>query len=500
MSSVIDNIIQIFSPSTALARVRNKRALEVYESAGKRGYNAAGHGIRNNGWIGQGYSANTEIDIAGSALRQRSRELVRNNPYYAKGISVLVSNIVGTGIQPSIHIEGRARAQKDTRAMWRKWAESTDADFDGRKTLYAIQALAARSMFESGECFIRRWIEMRAGRAVLQLQVLESDFLDTSRSSNIGATGENYVHNGIEYDKKGRKIAYYLWRQHPGENIRYQDITSVRIPADEIIHLYMEDRPGQSRGVPKGTASMNRFKDFDEYEHSKLIREKVAACFAVFVTSDDSGYNNAGMSSGDPYDLEMIEPGMIERLRPGEQVSFASPNPNDGYADYAAQILRGGAAGMHVTFEGMTGDYSKVNFSSARMGWIEFGRWAEQLQYNLLIPVLCEKIFQWWVALERLNGSISGRVDPVATWTAPRREFVDPLKEAKALSEMVRNGFLSHQEAVRQLGYDPEETIAQLKEDAEAFDAAGLKPTSDPRFDTNRVSVEEPEEAEPPDE
>lgn len=496
--SVIDNIISLFSPSTALARVRNKRALEIYNSSGKRGYDAAGNGVRNGNWRGGSYSANSEIEIAGHTLRQRSRDLARNNPYYSKGLSVLSANIVGTGIQPSIHASSKG-AQNTLRTLWKAWAESTDVDFDGRKTLYAIQALAVRSMFESGECFVRRWVQMKDSRGILQLQILEADYLDTTKSSNIGATKGIYIHNGIEYDQQGRKVAYWMWKQHPGESIRYQDIVSVRIPAEEIIHLYMEERPGQSRGIPKATSSMNRFKDFDEYEHSKLIREKIAACFAVFVTTDDSGHNPSGLGSAGGYDLEMVEPGIIERLRPGESVSFAQPPANDGYADYAAQNLRGAAAGIGVTFEGMTGDYSRVNFSSARMGWIEFGRWAEQLQYNLIIPVLCEKIFQWWIALEKLNGTIRHGVKPSATWTAPRREFVDPLKEAKALSEMVRNGFLSRQEAVRQLGYDPEEVTSEMVEDAAAFDAAGLKPTSDPRFDTNRVSEEEPEPDPPED-
>jgi capsid protein len=149
--------------------------------------------------------------------------------------------------------------------------------------------------------------------------------------------------------------------------------------------------------------------------------------------------------------------------------------------------LHGAAAGMGITYEGMTGDYSQVNFSSARMGAIEFGRMVEQLQYQLIIPVLCSRVWGWFFDMAKIAGIVPRNTEASATWTAPRREFVDPLKEVKALLEQVRAGFIPWQEAVRLLGYDPEEVRQQAAEDSQQFEALGLKPTSDPKYDTNRV-------------
>ncbi|MNY58386.1 hypothetical protein D3C86_1947160 [compost metagenome] len=61
---------------------------------------------------------------------------------------------------------------------------------------------------------------------------------------------------------------------------------------------------------------------------------------------------------------------------------------------------------------------------------------------------------------------------------------------------LIRSGLMSWQDAVRQLGYTPEEILEELKKDKESFDLAGLLPECDPRYDANRMKTTQPKQEE----
>jgi len=89
----LDRTIGALSPSVGLRRMRQRQALQLMQ----RAYEGAKAGRRTDGWVTAGTGANAEIAPASARLRDRSRDLVRNNPYAAKAVNALVSNLVGTG-------------------------------------------------------------------------------------------------------------------------------------------------------------------------------------------------------------------------------------------------------------------------------------------------------------------------------------------------------------------------------------------------------------------
>lgn len=473
----IDRLISVFSPSAALRRVQSRLAIEQY-----RAYDAASNWGKNSNWRGGALSATSEIRGAGNRLRERSREQARNNPYSRRALRSIPANVVGSGIMPAIRTEGGGKGlTAKTKKLWRDWAGNASlVDWDERKTFYGLQSLAMRAMLESGEVFIVR----RQDNKGLHMQLMESDHLDTQKDG-IQLEGGGYIIQGIQFNAIGKRVGYWLFQQHPGELRINFKIESVFFRADDVIHLFEDERPGQQRGVPLGMSAITRARDFSEYQDAQLIRQKIAACFSVFITKDVHTARPSDLSStGDS--LERVEPGIIEHLLPGQSVQFASPPPVDGYAEYSAGVLHEIAAGYDVPYEILTGDYSQVNFSSARMARMEFAGLISGWQEFTLVPQLCQRVFEWWVQWHRIAGNIRENAIVSATWTAPGLQFVDPLKEIKAMVERVRAGLMSWQEAVRSLGYDPEEVMEELKADANAFDLAGLKPFSDPRYDAGR--------------
>lgn len=495
--NLIDRAVLYLSPKIGGHRLKNRLRAEVFAKNSEaireemRKFDAATKGRRGVGWDAKSNSANAELEASLSWLRNRSRDLVRNNQYGKRTINLLQNNIIGTGIVPAIIGEsdaGKAAAEK-IKKIWKKWAESIKSDFEEHMTFYALQGLVVRTIAESGEALILRRRE--AGRDVpFSLQVLEPDYIDSMKTV-AKMEGGGYINQGIEYDGDGKKVAMWLFSQHPGEVISIGDLTSNRRPMDDIIHIYKKERPGQGRGVPVMHASMLNMKDFEGYQDAQLLRQKIAACYAAFVTDDEGDINDSQTESSVP---EKFEPGMIEVLPAGKSITMANP-PGVGteYKDYAASTLQGIAVGNDVTYEGMTGDLSRVNFSSARMGWLEFQRSIKTWQTNVFIPLFCDRVWNWFMEAMELKGVVKkANSDKIITsWTSPRREMIDPVAETKALSAQVRNGFVPWSEAVRSTGQDPDQVFQQLVADKKKFDDAGLKLECDIRWDPGKQLAEE---------
>jgi len=486
-SNILDRIISAVAPEAAYRRLQYRKALEVFNT---RRYDAASGGRRTSQWIAQSTSANSEIQNALSFLRNRSRDLVRNNGYAKKAVNEIANNIVGTGIIPTPLIESAPQLKK-IKAAWNTWADSTQCDYDGHLNYYGLQHLAALCLAESGEVLIRRHINTAKDAIFpLQLQLLEPDFIDTTKYADRLADG-GYIYYGVEFNANNQIVAYWLWPNHPGDQLHF-NLVSARVPSNELIHLFKKERPGQFRGIPFGHAAMLRLKDLDEFEDTQLIRQKIAACFTLFRRKPNVLPLGGADDSTNPDRLEKVEPGIIEDLAPGEEITFAvPPDAGQNYDPYTKSVLRSISCAYGIDYVTLTGDLTAVNFSSGRMGWLQFHRNITVWQWNTFIPMMCNKTWLWFMQLAVVNGISKTQLVPVR-WTTPRREMIDPSKEIEAQKTAVRAGFASWQETVRENGYNPEDVLDQLKKDKEAFDAAGLEPECDQRYDKDKGGMPPP--------
>ncbi|HIJ94046.1 MAG TPA: phage portal protein, partial [Rhodospirillaceae bacterium] len=303
----LDQTVGFFSPRAGLRRARARAAMNIL----RRGYEGAKLGRRTEGWRAPGSGSNAEISAALPRLRDRSRDLVRNNPYAAKGVNALVGNLVGSGLKARARA-GDAALNDQADKLWTRFTAECDAD--GRTDFHGLQALAARAMVESGECLVRiRPRRTGDGLAVpLQLQVLEADHLDTLRSGEVVSGG--FIHQGIEFDRLGRRVAYWLYPVHPGEvaTFRRGSLQSKRVSAADVCHVFERLRPGQERGVPWFAPAIIKMRDLDEYDDAELVRKKIEACFAAFVLDSDDGETLGEVGEDEAgRRIETFEPGMI---------------------------------------------------------------------------------------------------------------------------------------------------------------------------------------------
>jgi lambda family phage portal protein len=460
----IDRLIGFVSPTSELKRTRARLVTGLL----KRKYEGASNTRRTAGWRTSGSSQNKEAEGDLAKLRERSRDLVRNNPYASRGIAVIANNAVGRGIIPAFKRNGKV--EPAIQEIWKQWAETTEIDDDAMMNIYGIQNLAMRAVVESGECFIRKIVSPGA-TFPFRLQVLESDFLPVN---TLTASKSNSVVQGIELDAAGRRLAYHFYTEHPGDN--KASLSTVRVPASEVIHIYRRERPGQLRGIPWLASVIIKLRDFDEFEDAQLVRQKIAACFSVFV-QDIEAASDLGSTDSDL--IEKLEPGLIETLPPGKQVTFANPPGVTGYQEYSSVILHSIAAGLGVTYESLTGDLSQVNFSSARMGWLEFQRNIEVWRSVMIDAQMNATLSLWFY-----EGLIILGINPVgimAQWTAPRREMIDPTREVPAKVTAIRAGIETLSDVIRERGKHPLDHFNDIAEDNTIIDSLNLVLDSDPR-------------------
>ncbi|HDR8956747.1 MULTISPECIES: phage portal protein [Burkholderia] len=438
----------------------------AYESASTTG-------ARAKSWRASSAGPNAAAAQNLPLLRSRARDAIRNDPWAKTAIARLVSNTIGNGIQAHPQHPNDA-VRKMQKQLWEDSCEEIDADdvFD----MAGVQTLAARAFFSDGEVLVRRQFRSPSeGLAVpMQIRLLEGDLLPMEKNEVVAGGGE--IVNGVEFNADGRRVAYHLLQRHPGEYGRASagNMQTVRVPADEIAHVFLALRPGQVRGVPELSTVLLRLKSLDNFDDAVLFRQEVSNLFAGFITKPPSepGLPGDPVTGGEmQYDVDgfspvvSLEPGSMQELAPGEDVKFAEP-PGAGtdYGPFMRQQLMAAAASVGMPYEVMTGDLRDVSDRVLRVILNEFRRSIEQIQWNVFIHQFCRKVWRWWVDACALSGAM-----PMADYYRRRRDYlrvrwvpqgwpyIHPVQDVTAKRMEIRSGLASRTGAVLSRGDDPEQ-------------------------------------------
>lgn len=481
--NLLDRLIASVAPEAGLRRAQARARIGVLVGT-KRAYEGAQQGRRTQGWRTTSSGPVTEIRAGRVTLRDRSRDLVRNNAWGARAVAIKVANQIGTGIRPRAATDNPdLNARID--AVHTAWAAACAPESGG--DLYAAQALAARARCESGESLVLLDRSGPASAGVpLMLQVMEPDWI--ADAADLLAAGASEWRDGIRFDDAGRRTAYRLWTTPPNEYALSSRRDTREVPAGDIVHLFRPDRPGQIRGVPDLSSVMLRLRDLDDYHDAALLLAKVQAVLGAFVTQSGgpaaSPLGTAGTDAAGNR-IEELSPGMIGYLAPGEDVKFLSPQGGGPFAEYTRAALHLIAAGFGITYHQLTGDLSQANYSSLRAGSLEFRRQVEQDQHLMLIPTLCTPIWNAFIAQAVLSGVLPRAAEfAPAQWTPPRFELVDPIRDTEAIKAQVRAGLMTWPEAVSEMGYDPTTQLAEIADWQKRIQKAGVVLDTDPSLTT----------------
>jgi lambda family phage portal protein len=460
----------------------------------RRNYASASMSRLTSDWVSQNTSADAEIKNSLRVLRNRARSLVRDSDFAKSALRAVTNNVIGQGIkhQAQVRMIRGGRLDERTNGVieheWRKWGKAKNCHAGGTLSWSDIQRLCLRSMMESGEVFVR-FVNQSFGdsRVPFGLEVLEADLLDDDYTG-IEQNG-NRVRMGVEVNDWSRPVAYHFLSYHPGD---YQFTGGqiakkrrIRVPAEQIVHLYSAERPGQTRGVSAFASAIMRLNNLKGYEEAEIIAARASSAMMGFVRTPDQELFEDGTFE----DQSVLDfaPGSIRRLAPGEEMQFFSPQrPDDAFTPFVAQMLRAVASGVGCSYTQVSSDFSQSNYSSSRLELIETRAHYRTLQ-QYIIERLCQPVYEKWMDMAVMSGElrVSGYdMDPdryyESKWVPPAAQFVDPQKEAEAYKSLIRSGIMTLSQVIALHGGDFEETMRQRQHELATMDELGIVLDSDP--------------------
>lgn len=447
----------------------------------KARHDAAGNGRRLSGWTPASSGPNTAIQGL-QRIRDRARDVGRNDWSGEASVQKWTTNLIGIGITPRFkRVQNKARKQYVV-DLWNDFV--SDADADNVLDLYGLQTLAVRSWLESGEVFIRR--RRRFVDSVhpvpLQIQLLEADMVPLiDEDQRTGMPAGNIIRSGIELNKRGQRVAYWFYKDHPGDGATFSNgMELIRVLASDVLHIFEPKRPGQLRGVSMLAAVMVRLKNIGDYEDATLERQKLANLFVGFLSrslpqlddEDRDPLTGSAVSADDQTPapaLPGLRPGLLAELGDGEEIKWSNP-PEAGtnYDAYMRTNHLGTAAGSGLPYELFSGDIANISDRTLRIIINEFRRHAEQRQWQIIIPQMCQPVMNWFVQASVLAGLISmdEAEDVRRVEHAPHGwSHIHPVQDPAGKKIEVDNGFRSRASVIGGRGDDPDDVDDEIAAD-----------------------------------
>jgi lambda family phage portal protein len=451
----------------------------------QRTYSGAQVSRLTQDWFASTQSADMEIKADLRRLRGASRSLVRDNAYARRYVGLVAENVVGPyGIKLQANVgttrnTPAAAFNEALESAWCCWGKARNASYDTRTSWTAMQQQILRTMPQDGEVFVRR-IKGADNEFGYALQVIDADLVD--HDYNVPAakslTGNSII-MGVELEARTRRpLAYWMWTEHPNDFLT-QKATRVRIPADEMLHLFVQERPGQTRGVPWFAPVLFDQKMMGAYQEAEITAARVGASnVATITTKAEEMIGDANdVASAVPVELE---PASVWRLNPGEELSNTNfAHPSTAFGPFMKEIKRSIATGLGVSYTALTGDLESVNYSSIRAGLLQERDVWRTLQ-EWITESLHEIVFPEWLAYASLMGKINPQqasavdCETEIRWLPRGWAWIDPLKDMEAAAMAIREGFTTRTAVCAERGDDFAENVELLQQEKQMADDAGL--------------------------
>lgn len=464
-------------------------------------------------WSG---SVNNETEAGLAILRARARKLCNDHEYARRFLALTATHIVGAD-GPTLQVRAQMQnggldsvANSAVEMAWWKWTKT--CDIGGRMTLAHMLRVVAKAVARDGEALVRI-VRSRDLPGGIALQLLDIDRLDDQY--NKALPNGNTIRMSVEVDPRSRPVAYHVRVAHPGESWGSTAPVFERIPAGQIWHVFLPERPEQVRGYSWLHAVIIRMGMLHSFEEAAVVAARVGASKMGFFkrAAEDGGY--AGAATGQLADQNIagslsasVEPGEMWELPAGYDFEAFNPDyPHANFDAFMKTCLRGIAAGLDVDYPTLANDLEGVNYSSMRAGTIETrDQW--QVLQGWFIDSLVMPIYREWLASALLRGDIrlpaTGRALPperltkfvdASSFLGRRWQWVDPLKDAEAEKALLAAGLTSRSRIAAKQGNDFDEILAELADEQAKIAAAGVV-LGEPVAAVEPAEMPEPEDEE----
>jgi lambda family phage portal protein len=456
----------------------------------RRNYLAASNVARYGDLNASRGSADWELANSLAEVRSKARFLARNSGSMRRYIQLMKVNVVGEAgfrLQSRVKkLDGKLDLTLNDRVerAWSRWCKAPTVD--GRISMVGLLNQAVATWCRDGEV-IWEIVYSSRYRDGIAIRPIEADLLDETLNRK-NPDNNNDIRMGVELNGDGRPVAFHFLTSHPGDLVWYATDTQRRyrrVTADRVVHIYDQDRPGQTRGEPPAAAAIQPVKMLDGYREAETMGRRLrAALMGFFQRSLPKIEGLSELADREDVDDEMfemdMEPGRLKQLPDGMEFREFSPSGSTtDYAQFEGQIKKDLAMtfGISTFSHGM--ETQGVSYSTGRSVLIEDRDYYKTMQ-RFFIDRGILLLFEAWLPNHILTES--SMVPPSrqqiiledAIFRARGWNWVDPAKDVKANTEALRTMQTSLSRIAADRGMDRDELLAEIAEDQQAAESMGL--------------------------
>ncbi len=495
----IERVINKISPSFALQRAKARQMLGAYEAAKPR---------RNRKMMGESRGPDLVANESLESLRAQARFLDENYDIVTGALDTLVARTVGPKgimVEPMVKtLDGDLHDDVNSQLneLFNEWWKMPEVTREYSGAL--CEQLAARTWLRDGEVFAqiiegnKRGLIPNADMP-FYIELMEPDFVPVNYENT-----QIRLFQGVEKNEWNRAVRYWVYKGHPNDySFRLPAIEDLKpIDGDDLIHLKMVKRIGQTRGISLLHAVITRLEDLKDYEESERVAARISAAAAFYIKK---GNPDAYIPEDDTDEYEersfKVKPGIIfDRLREGEEVgSIQSNRPSTLLEPFRNAMVKAFAAGTKISYSSASKDYNG-SYSAQRQElveqWEHYTTLQQQFASRFKRPIY-ERFVRMAVLTNKLN--LPKNVDRAtltkAHYQGPAMPWIDPKKESEANERNNRAGYNTRSAIIRSRNENPIEVEQQLSRERKREKELGLVLSSNAEYDYQEPQTEVEDDA-----
>jgi lambda family phage portal protein len=475
----------------------------------------------------------------------RVRDMLQNDGYVQGGKNIHRDNIVGSmymlNAKPATKVLGldevwEEEFQQEIEAKFTLGAESVNnwLDASGNSTLTGLIRMVVGIYAARGEFLATAEFLQDSNRPFkTAIQMIDLDRLSTPTQFLNGGR----VRGGIRLDRRGKSKGAYIRTRHPSDFDGFADFRHKYVPMkkpwgrQQVIYIREQNRPDQTRGISEMVAGLTEMKITKKFRKLTLQNAAVNAMYAATIESElpsEAVYNTLNVGSpasnvsefaksylgsiseyvGASRNLQ-IDGAAIPHLFPGTKLNMQLAGSPGGIGqEFEQGLLRYIATTLGVSYEQLSKDYTKTNYSSARAALTETWKFM-QARKRMVADKFASIVYGLWfeemlnageletmkfAKAPKLYDGLNFEAYTNCTWIGASRGQIDELKETQAAILRIKSGLSTHEDEIGKLGKDWRKVYAQLEREKKERDLRNIE-----LFESNAVNAASGTPSEPND-
>ncbi|WP_036384093.1 phage portal protein [Muricauda sp. MAR_2010_75] len=457
------------------------------------------HGEKTPGELGDVYKLTPSYQL----LRYRSYEAELTNDVVNIISGKFFKWVIGKGLktqaepnEKALSTENVPKVPEDFRdnveSRFDVYANSKMCDYKNEQTLHGLAIDAFKMAWHGDGLIVHRLEDNYPTIQLIDGEHVQNPPLIESNGYHKAAKEKGHeIRNGIEFDKKGRHVAYYVRtskRDHGAMSNEFE-----RIPAFgertgrrmAMLFGLKKHRIDNDRYIPMTTAILEKLTKLDRYTEATVgtLEERAKIAFSIEHTKDSTGENpllsaqRAAAGKGKNAAPETVGFELGEKtaqivsattgkqtfnMPVGAKLSALYSQNEVQYEPFWKAVFKTLCASSDVPPEVAMQEYNS-NYSASRAA---IGGWEYIVSFyrKLFTDVFYAPFYELWLHTEILKGNINapGYIKNStnfmvmgayckARFIGDKMPHIDPVKEVKAVAEMVDKRFMSSEEATEKL-------------------------------------------------